>query len=509
MGVESELKFRVPARKLRSLARGEIPRGRVGDRAESELVSTYFDTAKHKLKRHGLSLRIREMGDKRVQTIKSANGGQFGRGEWETEIASSTPDFDKIEGTPLERLASKTLQRKLKPVFKTSVHRVSLPVLTARSEIELAVDRGTLIAGRRSTPIQELELELKKGRLDDLFRLAKSVERKAGAELYFRTKSDRGYDLASDKSGPAVYAEPIELQGDMNAQEAFRVIARSAVRHFAGNADAVRNLDPEGVHQMRMGLRRLRAALSLFSRIVPGARSEEIKPKLKCLTNQLAPAREIDVFFKEKISQAAREIVPHRGGRAIEKEFAAKRAKALKGARKAVDSERCRALFIDVLEWIEQRHRGARKDASIPIGKFATKILRRRVKNALKQGRDIEKLSARERHKFRIRIKKIRYATEFFESLFPGKREQQQLASLSKRLRKIQDALGSLNDFITHKKMAADVALKAPAENRRARAFASGIVLGREDEMVKPLMKVAIKEVHQLRGVPMPFDQPD
>jgi CHAD domain-containing protein len=144
-----------------------------------------------------------------------------------------------------------------------------------------------------------------------------------------------------------------------------------------------------------------------------------------------------------------------------------------------------------------------------PHREVRDEILRRRVKNALKQGRDIEKLSARERHKFRIRIKKIRYATEFFESLFPGKREQQQLASLSKRLRKIQDALGSLNDFIAHQKMAADVALKAPAENRRARAFASGIVLGREDETVKPLMKVAIKEVHQLRRVPMPFDQPD
>jgi hypothetical protein len=67
-------------------------------------------------------------------------------------------------------------------------------------------------------------------------------------------------------------------------------------------------------------------------------------------------------------------------------------------------------------------------------------------------------------------------------------------------LKKIQDALGSLNDYISHQKMAADVALKAPAQNRRARAFASGIILGREDEAVKPLMKAAIKEVHELRS---------
>jgi CHAD domain-containing protein len=65
-------------------------------------------------------------------------------------------------------------------------------------------------------------------------------------------------------------------------------------------------------------------------------------------------------------------------------------------------------------------------------------------------------MSARERHKFRISVKKIRYAAEFFESLFPGKREQTQLARLSGHLKKLQDALGSLNDFIAHQKMAAD-----------------------------------------------------
>jgi CHAD domain-containing protein len=65
-------------------------------------------------------------------------------------------------------------------------------------------------------------------------------------------------------------------------------------------------------------------------------------------------------------------------------------------------------------------------------------------------------------------------------------------------LKKIQDALGSLNDLVAHQKLAADVALKAPPQNRRARAFVSGVVLGREAEAVKPLLKVAIKEVREL-----------
>jgi inorganic triphosphatase YgiF len=498
MGVEVELKFRVPAHGLQGLASGQIPGARAEAREESQQISVYFDTAKHKLKRHGLSLRVRHKGDKYIQTIKSAAGASFGRGEWETEIEGNTPDFGKVDGTPLQQLASEKLLSRLKPIFETSVHRIIVPVRAGKSEIELAVDRGTLIAGRRSRPIEELELELKTGRLADLFRLAKSVERKLGAELYFRTKSERGYQLVSGKDGQAVFAEPIELHGDMTTEEAFRVIAHSAVRHFAGNADAVRMLDPEGIHQMRVGLRRLRAAISLFSGIRSGAEAEQIKSELKWLTNELAPAREIDVFVKGKISQAVRDIFPRRGGKAIEKAFAARRAAALERANKAVGSERCRALLVDVLEWIE-RHRSVRKGVNTPIGKFAAETLRRRIKKVLKRGRDLAKLPARERHQFRISIKKIRYGAEFFESLFPGRRKQKQIGRLSDRLRKIQDALGSLNDFIAHQKMVSDVAFKSASEDQRVRAFASGIVLGREEEAVKPLIKIAIKEVRALR----------
>ncbi|CAN7405624.1 CHAD domain-containing protein [Bradyrhizobium sp. LjRoot220] len=500
MGVETELKFRVPARGLRGLARGKIPGGMTKACEESKQVSTYFDTAKHKLRRYGLALRVRQIGDKHIQTIKSAAGAQFGRGEWETEIEGNAPDLKKVDGTPLEPLASKKLRGKLKPIFKTSVHRVTLPVRSRSSEIELAVDRGRLIAGRRSSPIEELELELKTGRPADLFRLAKFVGKKIGAELYFRTKSERGYELASGKNGQVVFAESIELQDDMTAEEGFRVIARSAVRHFAANADAVRMLDPEGIHQMRVGLRRLRAAISLFSDVLSEARTEKIKSELRWLTSELAPAREIDVFVKERISQAVRDIVPRRAGKAIETEFAARRAKALERASEAVGSARCRALLVDVLEWIEERHRGGRKDTTTPIGTFAAEILRRRVKKLLKQGRDLGKLSARERHRFRIRVKKVRYAVEFFESLFPGKREHKQIARLSRHLKNIQDALGSLNDFAAHRKMAAEVALKSPRKDRRVRAFASGIVLGREDEAVRPLMKAAVKEVRALQA---------
>ena len=94
MGVETEIKFRMPIHSRGAPARLTVPGCKIGKRSESDLLSTYFDTRKHKLKRRGLLLRVRQTDGKHVQTIKKTSGAQFGRGEWETEIAGRTPDLD-------------------------------------------------------------------------------------------------------------------------------------------------------------------------------------------------------------------------------------------------------------------------------------------------------------------------------------------------------------------------------------------------------------------------------
>jgi inorganic triphosphatase YgiF len=501
MAVETELKFRVPRADLTRLAEGKVPDGDIGDRSESRLVSTYFDTARHKLRRHGLSLRVRHDGRRHIQTIKRTSGAELGRGEWETEIGGPLPDLTKVGGTPLATLASKELSRKLKAIFETSVHRITLPICMNGSEIELAVDRGKLVAGRRSTLIEELELELKQGRPNDLFRLAKSVERNSAAELYLETKAERGYSLARGENPRAVYAEPIVLQREMSAGEAFRIIARSTLRHFAANADAVRARDPKGIHQMRVGLRRLRAAISLFSDLLPGERTEHIKAELKWLTNELAPARDLDVFVKRQIGHPANTLIPPREREAIEKEFAARQAEALEQAGNAVTSARTRILLLDIMEWLETGNVWSEGEAQTAIEAFAADIFRRRLKKIRKAGRHLEQLSTHDRHKFRIKIKKVRYAAQFFESLFRSKRDRKHLARLSNYFKQVQDALGKLNDFVEHRKLLEETAFRASTTDQHAQAFALGVVLGRENEAVKPLMKVAVKKVRRIRQV--------
>ncbi|MGY4477204.1 CYTH and CHAD domain-containing protein [Bradyrhizobium sp. USDA 3364] len=499
MAVETELKFRVPGRKLRALEKPRIAGAKSGEPSASDLVSTYFDTARHKLKRHGLTLRVRSDGRDHVQTIKSRAGPQFERGEWETELEDDALDLDKAEGTPLEELASGRLRRKLKPVFETSVRRITVPLRTKRSEIELAIDRGHTTAGRRSRPIQEVELELKSGRVLDLFRIARALERRSDAELDLCSKAERGYELAGNGEHGFVSAESVVLDSGLTAGEAFRVIARATLRHFSSNVDAIREGEPEGVHQMRVGLRRLRATISLFSKILSTASTEEVKAQLKWLTNALAPARELDVFVKQDIEPALHDALLRRGGRAIRRDFSGRRDRAFARARQAVDSQRYRSMLIDTVQWIEARQTITADDEGGPIGEFAAAVLHRRIRKLRKDGRHLDELSARERHKVRIRAKKIRYAIDFFESLFPGKHERKQLKRLSKHLKRIQNALGSLNDFVAHRRLAVDAALKAPHRRERDRAFASGVVLGREEQAVKPLIKTAANEVRGLK----------
>jgi CHAD domain-containing protein len=300
-------------------------------------------------------------------------------------------------------------------------------------------------------------------------------------------------DMARENSH-AAYAEPIELQSGMSAGEAFRAIARSTVRHMAANVDAVRDGDPEGIHQMRVGLRRMRTATSIFAHLRPRQRTGRVQDELKWLSRELASARELDVFVKQEIVRRRNGLVPRRGGEAIEKEFAAKRAEAFACAGKAVTSKRGRTLLVEVVKWIEMSNGRAQKAAQIPAVTFCSEVLDRRLKKIRKLGGELENLSPSDRHKFRIRVKELRYAAQFFDSLFPDERERKQLARLSRHLRKTQDALGGLNDFVAHRKLVAKVALKAAPDVRRRAAFASDVAM-------KPLLKTAVKQVRGLRQV--------
>src|SRR5215831_18585271 len=106
-------------------------------------------------------------------------------------------------------------------------------------------------------------------------------------------------------------------------------------------------------YQMRVGLRRLRAAMSLFSVLLRDPQSEAIKTELKWLTGELAPARELEVLVNRVVAPVAKRRRRWRGMPVLSQEFAERRNAALARAQDALQSPRFRTLTIEIAAWLQ------------------------------------------------------------------------------------------------------------------------------------------------------------
>jgi triphosphatase len=494
---EIEIKLQLPSATSAGLAGVPMLRRADGSKRSESQVSVYFDTKGLKLKRHGLTLRVRQVGDRYIQTVKSEDAGLFDRGEWEAEIENSHPDLGRAAGSALERLGIKKLRKKLRPVFETRVQRTTYPL--AHSAIALTIDRGEIGAGRKSLLLHEAELELKRGDRARLFGLARKFARATSAELAVKSKSQRGYELLAGDGAAAVKGHDIELTADMPAKAAFHSIASACLRQIVANKPAILAGDPEGIHQMRIGLRRLRAALSLFPDILVDAKIGPIKTELKWLTSELGSAREFDVFLSKVVAPLKKHHARLAGMRGLSRDLADRREAAIARAAEAVTSQRFRDLALDVAAWLETggwrqpRDRQTREHGEAPIATVAAAQLARRWKKLRKRGRQLARLDAEARHRLRIQAKKLRYATEFYQTVFTGKKTEKRRDAFLAALKDMQDRFGELNDIVVHEKLATGIATTMVDRRPRPvrRAFAAGLLTGHEEARFKPVQNAA------------------
>jgi triphosphatase len=456
--LEVEIKLELPAPALRQFRKLPLIRELAASAKRTAQVSVYFDTDKHKLRRQGLTLRVRRIGDRHIQTIKAAPGSNIlVRNEWESEIAGEAPDLSQARGTALDPLATGKFRRKLKPQFETRVQRTVFSHERDGAVIELALDVGTIETGTASMRLCEIELELKRGDKAHLFDVARLVSRALPAQLALMSKSERGYRLVEGLQGAPVKFAAVLLTPEMATGDAFREIGFACLRQIAGNEPAALKDNAEGVHQMRVGLRRLRTAISLFSAILQDPQTEQIKAELKWLTGELGPARELDVLIARVVKPARRRKSGWDGISKLSRQLAGQRVAALARAREAIACERYRLLKIEVAAWLETGAWAALQDdlprnrGALSIEIFAAGQLSLRRRKIRKRAKSFAELDARRRHKLRIQAKKLRYATDFFGSLFSGKRAEKRRMRFLAALESVQDCLGDLNDIAVHK----------------------------------------------------------
>ena len=177
-------------------------------------------------------------------------------------------------------------------------------------------------------------------------------------------------------------------------------------------------------------------------------------------------------------------------------EIAQRRDAALKRAQDAVKSARFRSLTLDLTAWLQTGQWFVPQDdlvrdrGDLPIAVYAAEQLTRRWRKVRKKGKALTKLDAHSRHKLRIQTKTLRYAAEFFASLFSNKRVVKRRKRFLGALERLQDGLGDLNDIAVHEKHIAAMNVHHRRSNP-SRAFAAGLLTGREDARTEAAITAA------------------
>ncbi len=293
MPTETELKLVLAPEALRRMRRNQVVRRLKRGRGVSDMLkSVYFDTNDLRLHNSDLVLRVRHVGDKRIQTLKNfapTAGSLLGRQEWEAEIAGDQPEVPPLKAAAVDLpWSSERLVRNLHPVFTTEVRRTTYRLGADGWEVELALDEGQLIGPAGSTPIAEAELELKRGRPRILFDLARDLQLDTDARISVTSKSDRGYALLAG-AGPAPRrARAPVFPPDATIAQAFQSIGRACAEQLLVNQDVLfATRDPEAVHQMRVALRRLVSGIRLFADFLETPETQALREEMRWLQSFL------------------------------------------------------------------------------------------------------------------------------------------------------------------------------------------------------------------------------
>jgi CHAD domain-containing protein len=290
------------------------------------------------------------------------------------------------------------------------------------------------------------------------------------------------HDASSDESAPAAKsrrapaeaqkARPVKLLATDTVEDAAVCVFSAALDHFEANLPLfLSRQPPESVHQMRVALRRLRAAIGTFRGALSGPTLDAARDSARSLASTLGKARNWDVFQDMLAEAPAEALRDDPSYRALLDAVELRRDEAYRSACEAVGGAQVPAFIADFREALAKRDWAAQpgvRDAG-SARDFARAALSRLRKRVLKKARGLAELAPEQRHQVRIAIKKARYGAEFFESLF----SKEDAEAFSTALAELQDGLGGYNDMKTADTLLHEIDARSGAPLR-----ASGFVRG-------------------------------
>jgi len=445
MSSELELKFFLPPALQRRLEREGA-----ADRRE-RVLSCYYDTPDGELTRARMAVRVRRHGDRWVQTVKADTGDRFERFEWERPIAGPSPERDALppESTPQGALARRSFAL-WRPLFETDFERRTHRIEPGPGlAVEVALDVGEVRCGALREPIRELELECLEGSRAAFFEWALQWVEREQACLMWPTKNERGLRLAGRlPAAPAPVKAGAAAPGpDTSPGAAACEVLRACIGHACANIEPVLACDaPEGPHQLRVALRRLRAALRFFDlRGRDGGAWEALDRDAAALADAAGRVRDIDVLESGLLERLRTQYPDDAALASLAHALRETRDAARSDLRHILAAPGTTRLVLRAQALAEQLAAPAPGSAPLPGGDhpgLATERIRallRRVRQRAACAQD-----ATGRHRTRIAVKNLRYALEFAAAACARPADAGRAATL---LARWQDALGSGQDL--------------------------------------------------------------
>jgi triphosphatase len=299
----------------------------------------------------------------------------------------------------------------------------------------------------------------------------------------------------------SVQAGPVTLDPAMTVEAALQRVGQQCLNHLLRNEPAALVGEPEGVHQMRVAIRRLRSVLSALKPMLPAEHHRWASEELWWLTHALAPTRNWDIFTVELLRPVSDALPSRHEMKHLVSAAERSRRAAFDDAKQAILSQRHTEAMLQLLRWFAAR---AWRDQPIsentalllaPVVDVAPDLIERCHRKARRRCKRFEELTPAARHKLRIALKKLRYTIEFLGSLF----DKHEVRAFVIRLKSLQDYLGHANDVCVAYDLVDQI--RETKNHNAGIDRAGGIVLGwHERDLVdrEPKLRKHVRRFKQL-----------
>jgi len=409
------------------------------------VTDQYLDTASFFFMRAGAACRLRRRGRHAVLTLKSLaplEGGLADRREMSEIVEAAIQWPAVLPGKEIRSAVPASARRgKVRCLFEVKQDRARYGVRTREGALlEVSADRFGF--GGKKERFHRIEVELKSGSARALAGFASRLARELELEPAGRSKFELGLE-----------AEGIEIPAD--DEKAMRIARRDSARVAASltmrrhyqhmlrhESGAMLGLNPDSIHQMRVGIRRFRAVMRFFRSILPEG-SDAVDSGLRRVGRALGAVRDMDVHMGECDAVCGADG----GMTAVAAESCLSgmntlRGSALAALRRELAGRRYAALKRRCGELIRALEDPAPGDT--PVARYSSSRLMREYRRVFTAGTAITAASPdAELHGLRVRSKRLRYACEMLEDV-----HSRPMRKMAKRLTALQDVLGEHSDAV-------------------------------------------------------------